>query len=158
MTYRELNEKSNQLARCLIEKGIRRDRIVALSVYRSFEMIIAVQVILKAGGAYLPIDPNYPVDRIRYIIGDSGATLLLTQTALSLKLADPGAEALYLEDPELYRGDISNPECMSGPDDLAYVIYTSGSTGKPKGVMIRHRSIVNRINWMQKNTPFIPKT
>ena len=157
MTYRELNEKSNQLARCLIEKGIGRDRIVALSVYRSFEMIIAVQAILKAGGAYLPIDPNYPVDRIRYIIGDSGATLLLTQTALSLKLADPGAEALYLEDPELYRGDISNPECMSGPDDLAYVIYTSGSTGKPKGVMIRHRSIVNRINWMQKKYPIHPE-
>ena len=153
MTYRELNEKSNQLARYLIAKGIGRDRIAALSVYRSFEMIIAVQAILKAGGAYLPIDPNYPLDRIRFILEDSGASVLLTQTEIAEKVTGINTDVINMDDPDLYRGDASNPDSRSGPDDLAYVIYTSGSTGKPKGVMIRHRSIVNRINWMQKKYP-----
>lgn len=157
MTYRELNEKSNRLARVLIEKGIGPDRIAALSVYRSFEMIVAVQAILKAGGAYLPIDPNYPADRIRYIVGDSGATVLLTVRSVAEKLDGIGTCVLDLEDPDLYRGDASNPEVRSGPDDLAYVIYTSGSTGNPKGAMIRHRSIVNRIHWMQKKYPIGPE-
>lgn len=150
LTYRELNEKANQLARLLREKGVKPDGIVGIMVYRSLEMIIGVMGILKAGGAYLPIDPEYPEDRIQYMLEDSNAKVLLTETSLREKIKFNG-EIIDLKGN--YSGDESNLKNSNKPNDLAYVIYTSGSTGKPKGVMIEHYSVINRINWMHKKYP-----
>lgn len=152
LTYKELNEKVNQLAKVLREKGVKPDMIVGIMVERSFEMLIGIMSILKAGGAYLPIDPSYPSDRISYMLENSGATLLLTMQ----KHAGKGkfnVETMVLDDVQLYIGDVGNPEHVNNSSDLAYVIYTSGSTGKPKGVMIEHYSLINRLWWMQKKYP-----
>jgi len=115
-------------------------------------MIVGILAIVKAGGAYLPIAPDNPPARIEYLLENGGVKVLL----LHGKTAGRGAFAgriLDLDDPELYRGSTANPANLSKPDDLAYVIYTSGSTGKPKGVMIEHRSVVNRLHWMQAAYP-----
>ncbi|NEW61115.1 amino acid adenylation domain-containing protein, partial [Sulfurovum sp. bin170] len=136
ITYKELNKKSNRLAHYLIDEGIEADDIVAIEIDRSIEMMIGLLAILKAGGAYLPIDTEYPKDRIAYIIKDSKAKILLQyQDIIDEKL-------------ENYKS--KNPKNRVTPDDLAYVIYTSGSTGRPKGVMLEHRGVVNRIDWMRK--------
>jgi amino acid adenylation domain-containing protein len=142
LTYRELNEKANQLARVLREKGVKPDVIVAIMVHSSLEMIIGLLGILKAGGACLPVDPDFPEDRIKFMLEDSNATLLLSQQSL----ADnkwPVKEVIILDSDNLYRGDTSNPGNINTSNNLAYIMYTSGSTGKPKGVMIEHRSAVN---------------
>ncbi len=153
MTYKELDAKSNQLARVLIEKGVKADSIVAMSLYRSLEMTIGIMAIQKAGGAYLPISPEYPEDRIKYMLEDSNASVLLTQTNLQDNYRFENTTVLAIDDKELYKGDSSSLQPISGPSNLAYVIYTSGSTGKPKGAMIEHHSAINRIKWMQKRYP-----
>ncbi len=142
LTYQELNNKANQLARNLREKGVKKDSIVGIMVERSPEMIIGIVGILKAGGAYLPIDPKYPKERIRYILKDSAAKILLTQGNLADELAFKG-QIIDLNVQELYQGDDTNLLPRNSADDLAYIIYTSGSTGKPKGVMVEHRGIAN---------------
>ncbi|HYF81964.1 MAG TPA: amino acid adenylation domain-containing protein, partial [Clostridia bacterium] len=146
LTYRELNEKANQLARVLKEKGVVSDSIVGIMVEPSLEMITGIMGILKAGGAYLPIDPEYPADRIRYMLEDSGSKLLLVQQHLRDKTVFDG-EVIELDDEQSYAGDRNNLETFNGTDNLAYVIYTSGSTGRPKGVMIEHKSLKNLCNW-----------
>ncbi|MGB7604589.1 MAG: amino acid adenylation domain-containing protein, partial [Lutisporaceae bacterium] len=153
ITYRELDAKSNQLARILREKGVKADSIVAMSLYRSIEMTIGIMAIQKAGGAYLPISPEYPEDRIRYMLEDSNASVLLTQSHLQDKYQFENTTVIAIDDKELYKGDNSSLQPISGPNNLAYVIYTSGSTGKPKGAMIEHHSAINRIKWMQKRFP-----
>ncbi|HEX3045902.1 MAG TPA: amino acid adenylation domain-containing protein, partial [Bacillota bacterium] len=161
LTYGQLNSKSNQLARLLREKGLKPDGIVGIMVERSLEMMIGIMAVVKAGGAYLPVSPDYPDERIRFMLQDSDAKLLLTYQEFMMK-AGEGFETLCLEDEALYAGDDSNlemgrhPQMASQPSDLAYIIYTSGSTGKPKGVMIEHYSLVNRLNWMQKANPIGP--
>lgn len=152
VTYRQLNERSNQLARKLRSMGVGRDSIVALMAERSLTMITAIMAIVKAGGAYLPIDPEYPQDRIQFILEDSGAKMLLTQKHL-VERHTLNIQMINADDPKWYEGEYSNLERMGSSEDLAYVIYTSGSTGKPKGAMIAHYSLVNRINWMQKQYP-----
>ncbi len=142
LTYRELNAKANQLARILREKGVAKDQIVGIMVERSQEMIIGILGILKAGGAYLPIDYEYPAERISYMLEDSEARILLTNKALKNLIQFTG-EMILIEDQELYTGDSSNLNAVNGPTDLAYLIYTSGSTGKPKGVMVEHTDIAN---------------
>jgi non-ribosomal peptide synthetase component F len=132
MTYGELNQKANQLARLLRNKGVKADTIVGLMVERSFAMIIGILGILKAGGAYLPIDPEYPVDRIRFMLEDSWANILLTQSHLQGKYRF-NQEIFELDDPGIYGGVGTDLKVINQPNDLAYVIYTSGSTGRPKG-------------------------
>ncbi len=151
LTYRELNERANQLARLLRGKGIVSDSIVAIMLERSLEMSIGILAILKAGGAYLPISPDYPKDRIKYMLEDSQVGVLLTQKRFMDKFEFKCM--INLEDESIYKGVNTNLEYISTPRHLAYVIYTSGSTGKPKGVMIEHSSAINRINWMQKKYP-----
>lgn len=157
LTYRELNEWSNRLARALRAEGVGPDQPVGVLAHRSPEMIAGVYAILKAGGAYVPIDPDYPQERIRFMLEDSGARLLLTQSSLAEKaglsfdgkvlLLDEAAESdAYGEGTCIEHG--SNLEPLAGPNHIAYVIYTSGSTGKPKGVMVEHQSVINRILWM----------
>ncbi|MCP5046299.1 MAG: amino acid adenylation domain-containing protein [bacterium] len=152
LTYLELNRKANALAHLLRSRGVGPGVIVALVVERSLEMVIGIFAILKAGGAYLPIAPNSPEKRMRLMLEDSQAKVVLTQTRNFNNVAGhPGA--INLEEPRIYGGNTENPEHVNQPDDLVYVIYTSGSTGLPKGVMIRHYSLVNRLNWMQKSYP-----
>ncbi|MCB2298641.1 non-ribosomal peptide synthetase, partial [Clostridium tagluense] len=152
LTYRELNAKSNQLAGLLRSKGVQADSIVGIMVERSFEMIIGIMGILKAGGAYLPIDPNYPQDRKKYMLENSNAKILLIQEHF-MEIVSYEGEIINLDDEGIYKNSVQNMDNISGANKLAYVIYTSGSTGKPKGVMIEHKSIINRLNWMQKKYP-----
>ncbi|WP_427161138.1 amino acid adenylation domain-containing protein [Aliinostoc sp. HNIBRCY26] len=157
LTYQQLNEKAEQLADYLIEKyQIQPDTLVGISVERSLEMIIGVLGILKAGGAYIPIDPNYPPERIQFMLKDSGISILLTQSFLVAKLPldslENSIEVVYLDDSS--HRNIETQRKISKnqvkPDNLAYVIYTSGSTGRPKGVMIEHKAIVNlALGWVE---------
>jgi len=150
LTYRELNEKSNQLAGLLNEKGIGPDRVVGLMVERSAEMLVGIISILKAGGAYLPIDPKYPEERVSYILEDSDAKVILTSSEYMDKVKFAG-NVLDIKDSGNYKGGISNPDNKVKSDNLAYVIYTSGSTGKPKGVMIAQRSVINLVTGLNKH-------
>ncbi|NIM13592.1 MAG: amino acid adenylation domain-containing protein [Candidatus Aminicenantes bacterium] len=149
ITYGVLNEKADRLAHVLQQKGVGPDSIAGLMVERSLEMIIGILGILKAGGAYLPIDPDYPEDRITYMLKDSNARLLLAAPAAQVKVeVEVKEDSIELIDisNELSSStstlaSISSP--ASSADGLAYIIYTSGSTGRPKGVAIRHFSVVN---------------
>jgi len=149
LTYKELNEKANQLARVLRDKGVKTDTIVGIMVERSLEMMIGVMGILKAGGAYLPIAPDYPDDRIKYMLEDSKTTILLTQKQLLDNIQFDGI-VIDLEDKQLYQEDKTNLEIVNNPNNLAYIIYTSGSTGKPKGVMIQHGNVINLVTGLGK--------
>ncbi|AFH63622.2 amino acid adenylation domain-containing protein [Paenibacillus caseinilyticus] len=142
LTYRELNGLANRLARRLREAGVGRETLVGLMAERSLEMFVGLFGILKAGGAYVPIDPEYPEERIRYMLEDSGTKVLLTQSRLEEQAADAGT-VLLLDEEGTYHEDESNLEPLGGADDLAYVIYTSGTTGKPKGVMVEHHGLTN---------------
>ena len=159
LTYAELNAKANQLAHRLRamtdESGapvVGPDTLVAISVERSLEMVVGLLGILKAGAAYVPVDPEYPADRIAHILGDAGARLVLTQDTLKESLPVSGARILSLDDASLYADQPASniPRALTGTTSshLAYVIYTSGSTGQPKGVMNEHRGVVNRLCWM----------
>ncbi|MCC5645814.1 amino acid adenylation domain-containing protein [Nostoc sp. CHAB 5824] len=148
LTYQQLNQKANQLANYLIQNHqIQPDTLIGICVERSLEMIIGLLGILKAGGAYVPIDPNYPEDRIQWMLQDSGTSVLLTQSFLTEKLPltqlENPCEKIYLDRTDVSEALIDNPSPQSTPDNLAYVIYTSGSTGRPKGVMIEHRGLTN---------------
>jgi fengycin family lipopeptide synthetase E len=157
LTYRELNERSNRLARKLRETGVEADQLVAILAERSLDMVVGILAILKAGGAYVPVDPDYPEERIRFMIEDSGAPLLLIQKHLHEKTDFVGTR---LELDDFVWGDrgadsegaldASNLEPISGPLNLAYVIYTSGTTGRPKGTLIEHKNVV-RLLFNDKN-------
>ncbi len=147
LTYRELNEKANSLACYLRENGIERNNIVGIMVKRSLEMIVSILAVLKAGACYIPIDPEYPQDRIEYMLNNSNTKLLLTFKRLENKVTFDNK--LFVElDNELYNSNKDNLININKPDDLAYIIYTSGSTGKPKGVMLKHSNINNFIQGM----------
>lgn len=161
LTYAQLNAEANQVARYLIEQGVKPDAMVGICIERSLEMMIAQLGVLKAGGAYVPIDPGYPQDRIEYILDDSGVQILLTENDLlaDLPLDDQQILPLDKDFRKSLLADFSDENICkdshpSGtaltPNHLAYVIYTSGSTGKPKGVMIEHRGIVNLAKDMQQ--------
>uniref|UniRef100_UPI0037C19476 AMP-binding protein n=1 Tax=Caedibacter taeniospiralis TaxID=28907 RepID=UPI0037C19476 len=145
LTYAELNAKANQLARYLRSlSDIQPDSFIALCLDKSLEMIIGILGILKSGAAYVPIDPNYPDERIRYILKDTKATCLLTQSHYVAKLKTLTNAQLVAVNNNCYQ-DLStdNLPPQSTSDDLAYVIYTSGTTGQPKGVLLPHKNIVS---------------
>jgi len=152
LTYHELNERSNQLARYLQNKGVNSNSKIALIMDRSFEMLISIFGILKSGGCYVPIDSSYPNARINYIIDNSETQLVLTEKAHIDKL-DKGQAIEVFEDLDLKEFEVSNLERTSKPTDLSYIIYTSGSTGNPKGVMVGHSSVVNLLHFMQDKFP-----
>ncbi|MBE0343285.1 non-ribosomal peptide synthetase, partial [Paenibacillus sp. 28ISP30-2] len=131
-------------------EGIGPKQPVGILVRRSLKMMVGIYAILKAGGAYVPIDPDYPAERIRYMLEDSGAQLVLTQSHLAeqTSLSFDG-KVLVLDSEGIYHKNGSNLEPLAGPHHMAYVIYTSGSTGKPKGVMVEHHSVINRLVWMR---------
>ncbi|MCZ8521356.1 non-ribosomal peptide synthetase [Paenibacillus caseinilyticus] len=153
LTYRELNGRANRLARVLRERGAGVDTPVGILAERSPEMIVGLLAILKAGAAYVPLDPEYPQERIRYMLEDSGASLVLT-TLGDVKLGQ--TEIIRIQEAVSSAVPSGNPEPVGTSRSLAYIMYTSGSTGRPKGVMIEHHSVVNRIHWMQKSCPLQP--
>jgi len=148
ITYQQLNERTNQVAHYILKKGATIDTIVGVYMERSLEMVVAIMGILKAGAAYLPLDPDYPMDRVNYMIDQTNTNIILTQSHLPKR---PDREFIVLDDQcnTFINESILNPNVEINADDLAYVIFTSGSTGKPKGVMNIHKAILNRILWMQ---------
>jgi len=147
VTYQELNQRANQLAHFLQKEGIQAEDLVGICMERSPEMIVAMLGVLKAGGAYLPLDPNYPADRLAFIYQDANVAFLLTQNSLVNLLPQTTAKVIALdaEGERLANEKASNPESNVTPDNLAYVIYTSGSTGHPKGTLLNQRGLVNFI-------------
>ncbi|MBC7828704.1 MAG: amino acid adenylation domain-containing protein [Chitinophagaceae bacterium] len=153
LTYRELNERSNQLAHYLRSRGVDEESLVPVCVERSLEMIIGVLGILKAGAAYVPIDPGYPEERIRYMLEDTKSrTIITSKQSKARLLADQNFDTLEIDAdlPGVKKESKENPEIPVSTNQLAYVIYTSGSTGKPKGVMIAHGNVYAFICWCQQ--------
>ncbi|VVJ22267.1 Polyketide synthase modules and related proteins [Amycolatopsis camponoti] len=144
LTYRELHGKAGALAHLLVERGVGPGVLTGVCADRSLELVIALLGVLKAGGAYVPLDPDYPADRLAYMVADSAAPVVLTQTH-HRNLFD--AETICLDTLDL--GTAAEPETTTSTKDLAYAIYTSGSTGRPKGVLVPHEGIVNRLAWTQ---------
>ncbi|MEJ7675718.1 MAG: amino acid adenylation domain-containing protein [Chitinophagaceae bacterium] len=148
LTYKELNDKSNQLAHYLKSKGVKEGILVPICIEKSVEMIIGILGILKAGGAYVPIDPVYPEDRISYMLEDTQAKIIVTSKKSEVLL--PEKEGIEIVDVNgewmMSRSELKdNTISTLAPNQLAYVIYTSGSTGKPKGVMITHGNVVSLV-------------
>lgn len=151
LTYRQLNERANQLAHYLRSHGVRTEALVGICLERSIEMVVGLIAILKAGGAYVPLDPTYPKDRLSDMLGDTGVGLLLTERSVFERLPHNDVRVICLDkDWQLIAGErCDNPSADVSPQNLAYVIYTSGSTGNPKGAMNTHDAICNRLLWMQ---------
>lgn len=147
LTYRELNRRTNKLASQLRAQGVGLETFVAILMDRSFEMIVATLAVLKAGGCYVPLDPAYPQERIEYMLGDTQAPILLTQSHLAQKLPAHSAKVIFLDAAwgAETGEETANLNNINNGQSLAYVMYTSGSTGKPKGVMIRHQSVMRLI-------------
>jgi len=151
LTYKQLNERSNQLARYLRARGVGKETMVGLMLDRSLEMMIALLGVLKAGGAYVPIGTDYPISRVEYILDDTHAPVVLTQERFIKNLPDRAIQIVCLDTQwsDIAQEDSENLDPISDPEDLAYVIYTSGSTGIPKGVACIHKGLCNRLVWMQ---------
>jgi amino acid adenylation domain-containing protein/non-ribosomal peptide synthase protein (TIGR01720 family)/FkbM family methyltransferase len=161
LTYSELNERANRLARHLRTLGVGADSLVGVLMERSAEMVVSLLGVLKAGGAYLPLDPEYPHERLSFMLSDAGVSVLLTQEQLRERVPAEVARVVYLdaewgEVAKQGGGDLTGEGVAAAPENLAYVIYTSGSTGTPKGVMIPHRGIVNRVLWMHHASLVMP--
>jgi amino acid adenylation domain-containing protein len=152
LTYRELNQRANQLAHHLQALGVGPEAFVGVFMERSLEMVISLYGILKAGGAYVPLDPEYPADRIAFMIEDTRVPVVLTQKHLAHKLPAHSARVICLDSgwSTIAKESVENPLSGATPNNPAYVIYTSGSTGKPKGVINEHRGICNQLLWMQE--------
>ncbi|WP_332855380.1 non-ribosomal peptide synthetase/type I polyketide synthase [Duganella sp. S19_KUP01_CR8] len=159
MSYEELNRRANRLAHHLRGLGLQRGQLVGLSMERGQpELVIGVLAILKAGGAYLPLDPEYPQDRLAYMLEDAGVVLLLTQAALHARLPAGAARLVCVDADQAAIADAAddNPQSSPAPTDLAYVIYTSGSTGRPKGVMLEHQGLSNLAHAMMDGFQVAP--
>ncbi|WP_238421308.1 non-ribosomal peptide synthetase [Gordonia sp. 'Campus'] len=151
LSYSALHARSNRLARWLIERGVGVETLVALAIPRSVDLLVAIWAVAKTGGGYVPIDPDYPAERVATMVEDSGARLGLSITAVG-ELPDEGFDWIRLDEPEIAAGVDATPDAeiepaeLSGPvrtDNIAYVIYTSGSTGRPKGVAVSHSGLRN---------------
>lgn len=157
LTYQLLNQKANQLAHYLQQRGIQPDGLVGVCVERSLDMVIAILGILKAGGAYVPLDPAAPPERLSFILQDSQANLLVTQLSLLTQLADSDVHTICLDADQAAIAEAisTHPVSSASANHLAYVIYTSGSTGTPKGVLVSHANVTRLFaatkDWFQFN-------
>jgi amino acid adenylation domain-containing protein len=149
LTYRQLNNHANQLARELVRLGVAAESLVGICVDRSPQMVVGLLAIMKAGGAYVPLDPAYPHERLAFMLKDANASVLLTQSGLIERLPPYDGQRLCLDSDWHFikQNSTENLGTSVSQENLAYVIYTSGSTGKPKGAMIRHRGLTNYLNW-----------
>lgn len=158
LSYAEVDVRSNQIARCLVDRGIGPGALVGVFLERSAEIVIAALAVMKAGGAYVPLDPAYPADRIAFMIEDSNATVIITGEPVRNRLSGSIAQLLSLDGDaaEIEARETSAPEVEVASTNLAYVIYTSGSTGRPKGVMVEHRNVVSFFTGMGDRLEFAP--
>lgn len=149
LSYAELDERSNRLARYLKQSGVKAETLVAVFMERSIETVVGLLGILKAGGAYLPLDPAYPPERLAFMLEDAAVQVLLTQQRLKSSLPPNKCDVLCLDtDWNIVAQESEEPiESGATAKNLAYVIYTSGSTGKPKGVELEHGGLMNLVNW-----------
>ncbi|MEW6083605.1 MAG: amino acid adenylation domain-containing protein [Chloroflexota bacterium] len=150
LTYKELNERADKVAKALTAQGVKPNALVGLFVSRSVEMLAGLLGVLKAGGAYLPLDPSFPAERLAFMLADSNVSVVLTLSHLLPEMPEHNAQIICLDaldEVKTKRGK----KAKASANDLAYVIYTSGSTGKPKGVQIHHRAVVNFLCSMQKD-------
>ena len=153
LTYGQLSARADQLARYLRAHGVGPEVVVGVCLKRSLEMVVAVIAALKAGGAYLPLDAEYPLERLSYMLEDAGAGVVLTERVLEGRLPAFWGETICLDRDweRIERGFENELENAVTAENLAYIIYTSGSTGKPKGVMINHGGLVNYLTWANEN-------
>ncbi len=154
LSYRELDQRSNQLANYLQSQQIGAEALVGVCLERSFDLLISLLAILKAGAAYVPLDPSYPAERLHFMLSDAKVAIVLTHDKFLAKLPDSGSRVIVLDDQASQtmlsqQAERDYPSSLGG-DRLAYMIYTSGSTGQPKGVMNSHRAVLNRLNWGQQ--------
>ncbi len=160
LSYQQLNQRANQVAHRLRERGVGAESLVGLCLERTPELLVGVLAILKAGGAYVPLDPNYPQDRRLYMVADAGVNLVLTQESLC-SIWPPSADLHLLcldREQETWSAyPVSNPSVSLLSDQLAYMIYTSGSTGRPKGVQISHASLLNLLFWHIRTYAITPQ-
>ena len=151
ITYKTLNEKANQLAHSFIHKGIKTGDVVGVALDRSPEMIMVILAVIKSGAAYVPIDPEYPEDRIQYMVSDASAKMLISSKKYKKSFHSEIIDFVIEDEmPSVQRLPGSAPDIKVSDNDLAYILYTSGSTGKPKGVLIEHHSLVNMLLSMVK--------
>ena len=151
-TFAELDQRANQLAHRLVALGIGPDQGVGLCAERSLDLVVGMLAVLKAGGYYVPLDPDYPTERLARMMGNAPMRAILVQARWRSRVPESGAEIVLLDDSSSAWPTHRLPQ-RATPDDLAYVIYTSGSTGLPKGVMIPRRAVVNYVHWMQGAFP-----
>ncbi|MFB7036075.1 amino acid adenylation domain-containing protein [Bacillus altitudinis] len=153
MTYAELNEQANRLARHLQKNGVEHQTVTAILAERTPELIVSLLAVLKAGATYVPIDPDYPESRIQYMLKDSGATHLLTHSSFISQTRSLAFDGTYLfaDDQEILLMSSENLPLEAGLDDTAYIMYTSGTTGQPKGIMTTHSNIARVV----KNTNYL---
>ncbi|MEL6604843.1 MAG: amino acid adenylation domain-containing protein [Cyanobacteria bacterium J06614_10] len=158
LSYIQLNERANQLARYLQKLGVKPETLVGICIERSPEMIISMMAVLKSGGAYVPLDPTYPRERLEYMLEDSEISILLTKEKFSAEFSSETITAVHLDTDWtlISQEDASNPESPVSIDNLAYIIYTSGSTGKPKGVLIEHKSLHNFVQSLSQKYAVTP--
>ncbi|MEU2440599.1 amino acid adenylation domain-containing protein [Streptomyces rubradiris] len=154
-TYAELDRVTARLAARLRSGGVGRDVVVGVLAERSFAALAGIVAVLRAGGAYLPLDPSLPRERLAHMVSDSRTRLVLADAASAGRLPGTGATVITLDEAvrEAFDAEPAEPVPLGSPGDAAYVIYTSGSTGLPKGVVVEHRSVVNRLHWMQRAYP-----
>lgn len=161
LTYAELEARSDAFARHLGRAGVGPGTLVGICLPRSLDMVVSLLGILKAGGAYLPLDPDYPADRLAFIVRDSGVSLVITAPEVEHALATATVRRLHVDDvtagTAATDGTPVPVTASATPESLAYVIYTSGSTGRPKGVEIEHRNVVNFLTGMQHLVPLDPE-
>ena len=152
MSYIELERRANQMARYLRRQGVGAESRVGICLERGCDLVVALLGVLKAGGCYVPLDPEYPVERQQYMIADAGVKVVVTERRLAVGVERSGARLVLLEEEGKAIGQESAErlEPVTGRENLAYVIYTSGSTGQPKGVGVRQGSLVNHMEWMQR--------
>jgi amino acid adenylation domain-containing protein len=153
LSYLQLNDRANRLARSLRAKGVGAGAVVGIALDRSLQMLVAILGTLKAGGAYLPIELRWPPSRVALVAQDSAVRVVLTNAEVAGRVKLPealGCESLDIDAPDILARDCGNLQVAVDPEDAAYILYTSGSTGQPKGIVVQHRAVVNYLWWARK--------